>query len=197
GGGVSWVGVLCRGAFQATDGSVQNNPCPGLASSETSPWGGAYGFTRSLTGTFNINNPTVVWDIDAVAHEIGHNFDSPHSHCYGGIGGNASPIDQCYGTEAGSGCYSGTPTLPGPAGQGSGTIMSYCHLLNPGMSNIKLTFGTNETYGVQPGREAARMSSYVTSVASASCLAPVVTAGLFSDGFEGGTLPGPWSGKTP
>jgi hypothetical protein len=196
GGGVSWVGVLCRGAFQATTGS---SPCSGLGATETSPyWGGAYGFTGNLFGTFNINSPSVVWDIDAVAHEIGHNFDSPHSHCYGGIGGNASPIDQCYNQETGSGCYTGaTESLPGPAGQGSGTIMSYCHLLNPGMSNIKLTFGNNETYGVHPEREAALMSSYVTSVANASCLAPVVTAGLFSDGFEGGTLPGPWSGKTP
>jgi len=53
---------------------------------------------------------------------------------------------------------------------------------------------------VQPGREAARMSSYVTAVAGAnpSCLAPVgPPPNLLRDGFEGGILPGPWSGKVP
>jgi hypothetical protein len=74
--------------------------------------------------------------------------------------------------------------------------MSYCHLLSPGMSNIKLTFGTSETFGVHPERESALMSSYVTSVANATCLAPVVAAGIFSDGFESGAI-SLWSAKTP
>ena len=183
GGGVAWLGVLCQGSFNT--GGAAN--CPALGS-ETTPWGGAYGFTGNLFGNFNVNSPTVVWDVEAVAHEIGHNFNSPHSHCYNGIGGNASPIDQCYSGE--SGCYSGATSLPGPAGQGSGTIMSYCHLLGPGMSNVKMTFGNNQTYGVQPTREAARMSSHVTSVAAGnpSCLALVGSGnGIFSDGFETGT----------
>lgn len=199
GGGVAWVGVLCAGSFMATDGTSAHNPCPGLAATETTPWGGAYGYTGNLQGSFNINSPTVVWDIDAVAHEIGHNFNSPHSHCYAGIGGNASPIDQCYSGE--QGCYSGTTSLPGPSGGASGTIMSYCHLLAPGMSNIKLTFGNTETFGVAPTRESARMSSYVASLATggqATCLAPVSSGGgIFSDGFEGGAVPGAWSSKTP
>lgn len=183
GGGVAWLGVLCSGPF-STGGA---SSCPGLGS-ETTPWGGAYGFTASLTGGFDVNNPTAMWDIIAVSHEIGHNFNSPHTHCYGGIGGNASPIDQCWAKE--SGCYSGTASLPGPAGQGSGTIMSYCHQLSGGYGNISLDFGTNHPYGVQPGREAARMSAYVTSTAAGnpSCLAPVsVPSGIFSDGFESGT----------
>jgi hypothetical protein len=194
GGGIAWVGVLCSGSFNTGAASI----CPALGA-ESTPWGGGYGYTGNLSGTFNINSPTVVWDIDAVAHEIGHNFNSPHSHCYGGIGGNANPIDQCYSGE--QGCYSGTPTLPGPSGSGSGTIMSYCHLLTPGMSNIKLTFGNTETFGVAPTRESSRMSSYVVSLATggqAACLAPVSSgAGIFSDGFEGGAVPGPWSSKTP
>jgi hypothetical protein len=193
GGGISWVGVLCSGSFYSGAASV----CPGLGS-ESTPWGGAYGYTGNLFGTFNINNPTVVWDIDAVAHEIGHNFSSPHSHCYNGIGGNSSPIDQCYSGE--TGCYSGPTSLPGPSGGGSGTIMSYCHLLNPGMSNIKLTFGSNETYGVQPARESTLMSNYVvtTAASNATCMAPVASSGtIFADSFEGGAVPGPWSGKTP
>ena len=194
GGGIAWVGVLCGGAFNTGAASI----CPALGA-ESTPWGGAYGYTGNLQGMFNINSPTVVWDIDAVAHEIGHNFNSPHSHCYANIGGNQSPIDQCYSGE--QGCYSGTTSLPGPSGGASGTIMSYCHLLSPGMSNIKLTFGNTETFGVAPTRESARMSSYVASLAAggqSACLAPIVSGGgIFSDGFEGGAVPGPWSSKTP
>jgi hypothetical protein len=62
-----------------------------------------------------------------------------------------------------------------------------------------LTFGTNFSFGVQPGREAAHMNSYIGSVASStpSCIAPVSVPTIFSDGFEGGAVPGLWSGKTP
>jgi hypothetical protein len=164
GGGISWVGVLCSGAFGASA------TCSGLPTD--APWGGGYGFTGSMTGTFNINNPTVMWDILAVSHEIGHNFNSPHTHCYNGIGGNANPVDQCRSGE--SGCYVGTQSLPGPSGVGSGTIMSYCHLLSGGYSNITLTFGTNHPYGVQPGRVPSRMSAFVVSRATSypGCLTP-------------------------
>jgi hypothetical protein len=184
GGGIAWIGVLCSGGFNTSAS------CPGLPMDAN--WGGGYGFTASLTGAFDINHPTVMWDIMAVSHEIGHNFNSPHTHCYNGLDGNASPIDQCRTgeTDGHGACYSGTQSLPGPTGAGSGTLMSYCHLLSGGYSNISLTFGTNFAYGVQPGREAARMSSYVASVASGnpSCLAFTSGSGtIFGDSFESGT----------
>lgn len=194
GGGVAWVGALCGGAFDAAAS------CPGLATD--APWGGGYGFTGNIKGTFNISSPTVMWDIFSVSHEIGHNFNSPHSHCYGGIGGNASPIDSCYTGECGnSGCACGTAALPGPAASRSGTIMSYCHLTRNSYSDVALNFGTTHPYGVQPGREAARMSSYVTQVAASNpaCLALVagapLTSAIFGNGFEDG--PGAWSAKVP
>ncbi|PYQ65280.1 MAG: hypothetical protein DMF53_05805 [Acidobacteria bacterium] len=189
GGGIAWLNVLCHGPFFSGGASS----CPGLGTESTS-WGGGYGFTANIGGNFDINNPTVVWDIYSTSHEIGHNFGSPHSHCYNGLEGNASPIDKCYGSE--QNCYSGATSLPG-AGR-SGTIMSYCHLLG-GYGAIALTFGTNFSFGVQPGREATHMNTYVSSVASSNpaCIAPVSVAGIFSDGFEGGAVPGLWSGKTP
>jgi hypothetical protein len=164
GGGVAWVGVLCSGAFGTT------STCSGLPTD--APWGGGYGFTGGISGTFNISSPTVMWDIMGVTHEIGHNFNSPHTHCYNGIGGNASPVDQCRSGE--SGCYAGTQALPGPTGSGSGTIMSYCHLLSGAYSNIKLTFGTGHSYGVDPGRVPSRMNAYVAAkvAANPACLAP-------------------------
>ncbi len=184
GGGVAWLGVLCSGAFN------YGTSCPGLPTDAF--WGGGYGFTGSLSGGFDISSPSVMWDIMGVSHEIGHNFNSPHTHCYNGIGGNSSPVDQCYNGEAASGCYSGAQSLPGPAGAGSGTLMSYCHL-SGGYSNMTLTLGTNHPYGVLPGRVPSRMSAHVVSRASSnpSCLAPATPPNsIFSNGFEAGSTSG-------
>ena len=184
GGGIAWLGVLCSGGFNA------NANCPGVATD--APWGGAYGFTASVSGTFDPANPRVMWDVMAVAHEIGHNFNSPHTHCYNGIGGSSSPVDQCR-TGEGS-CYAGAQSLPGPPGSGSGTIMSYCHLVRGSFTDVGWSFGTSHPYGVQPGRVPARMSAHLQSRATSfpSCFAATLT----SDGFETGMVP-PWSGKTP
>lgn len=187
GGGIAWLGVLCSGAFSTSQAQLGVS-CPGLPAAGS--FGGGYGYTGNMSGTFNPGAPAVIWDIMAVSHEIGHNFSSPHTHCYGNLGGNPNPIDQCYAGECGNpGCNCSSGTLPGGAGTGSGTIMSYCHLLGGGFGNISLNFGTNHPFGVQPGREASRMSSYVVTTATAnpSCLAPVAPAnGIFSDGLETG-----------
>jgi hypothetical protein len=90
-----------------------------------------YGVSANIRGTF----PTPLvpgsgnWDVIVVAHEIGHNFGSPHTHCYN------PPIDTCYSGE----CYVGPVALP--AG-GLGTLMSYCHTLSGGLANIDLKFHT-------------------------------------------------------
>jgi len=75
------------------------------------------------------------WERRLVAHEIGHNFSSPHSHCF------LPEIDQCYNTE--SGCFTGTVL------QTTGTVMSYC--------TVRLsTFHQRERdEKVRPGAQAA------------------------------------------
>jgi hypothetical protein len=112
----------------------------------------AYGFGVSqVQGGFDLSSPSNIWDVMVLTHELGHNFGSPHSHCY------SPPLDRCYNAEPG--CYSG------PVVSSRGTIMSYCHLTG-GLSNIDLGFGSTVT---------ARIA---TSVQSASCLsqaAPTTT----------------------
>jgi cysteine-rich repeat protein len=90
-----------------------------------------YGYgVSTVYGSFDVLDPSDTWDVVVVAHELGHNFGSPHTHCY------VPELDQCYNTEAG--CYSGPTSVP----SGGGTIMSYCHLLPGGMTNVNLTFGS-------------------------------------------------------
>lgn len=177
GGGVAWVGTLCSGPFNTSVSGCSF----GTGSLRV---GGDYGFTGSISGGFNAANPQVVWDIVGTSHEIGHNFNSPHSHCYANVGGNAEPVDKCYAGQAGqTGCYSGSTQLPGPAGQGSGTIMSYCHLLSPGLSNISLKFGADHPYGVAPERIPARMRARMDALAQSSP-ACVIDDTVFADGFD-------------
>jgi metallopeptidase family M12-like protein len=211
GGGIAWIGVLCSGSF-STGAALS---CPGIAPEVPPNWGGAYGYTGNLFGDFDVNSPAVIWDIVAVAHEIGHNFNSPHTHCYNNIG-DPSPIDDCRSNECKatdafgncvSFCYVGSQSLPdnspvsasgGTSGQGNGTIMSYCHLLSGGMSNLSLSFGTGHPFGILPGRVPSRMSAHVAAVAGGNpaCLTPA----LFWNAFEEGAIVGPtgkWSGQSP
>jgi cysteine-rich repeat protein len=81
-------------------------------------------------GAFDVSDPNGIWDVLVVTHEIGHNVGTQHTHCY------SPPLDHCYNGEGG--CYSGPESLP----PGGGTIMSYCHLLPGGLSNVDLVFGT-------------------------------------------------------
>ncbi|MBX7047474.1 MAG: T9SS type A sorting domain-containing protein [Ignavibacteria bacterium] len=90
-----------------------------------------YGLSATLTGAAP-NLPNYTYDVETTAHEIGHNFGSPHTHNCGWVGG---PIDTCVEIEGG--CYSGPlhPTV--------GTIMSYCDISGGG--SVIMTFGS------QPG----------------------------------------------
>jgi len=73
------------------------------------------------------------WEKRLVAHELGHNFASPHTHCY------VPEIDQCANQ---SGCYSGT------VNQSVGTIMSYC-------STATAVFHPRVEDRIRPAAEAA------------------------------------------
>ena len=82
-------------------------------------------YGTSFTQVFTSGTTPSSGDILVVAHELGHNFGSPHTHCY------ATPIDNCYNAE--SGCFAGTKSCPAAqtingVTSVTGTLMSYCHL---------------------------------------------------------------------
>jgi hypothetical protein len=103
-------------------------------------------------------------DVMVVAHEVGHNFGSPHTHCYK-TNGVLDPIDTCYSGE--SGCYVGTKSCPAPqtingVTSVTGTLMSYCHLSG-------LTGCTTKT--VFHPRSIALLTGYITQATNV-CLFP-------------------------
>lgn len=98
GGGVAWVSVLCSNTYGYGLSGV----------------GGSFPYPLRDHDHGN-------WDLFVVAHELGHNFGTLHTH-----DGYDPPID---------GCGLGDCTLAW-----GGTIMSYCHGCPGGMSNIVLAF---------------------------------------------------------
>lgn len=122
-GGIAYLGVLCAPYW-------------------------AFGVSQ-VFGSFDLASPSSIWDVEVFTHELGHNFGSPHTHCY------VPPLDHCYAAE--TNCYAG------PTQSSRGTIMSYCHLHPGGLANIDLEFGPT-------------VSAHVASrVAAAAACLPVVT----------------------
>ena len=112
-------------------------------------------------------------DAKLVGHEIGHNFGSPHTHCYN------PPIDTCYAYEGG--CYQGATSCPG----GPGSLMSYCHIT-----------GCGSTLDFHP-TVVNRIVTYNVNPATGVCIFEASQSGdyVFTDGFEGGGL-GSWSASS-
>ncbi len=160
GGGIAFVGVLCNQSV-------------------------GYGLSASLSGGFDIANPRVVTDLLLVTHEIGHNFNSRHTHDYCGVEDVADPVDLCF-TSNSCGSAMGLPGLDSLSGgttvEKPGTIMSYCHLVSGGYSNLSFTFGLEHPYGVAAHRVPSVMQSHVQGTASAfpACLSLVSEASLLS-----------------
>lgn len=136
--GIAWVGTLCSGDF-----------------AYGSHWGGKYSYNGGITppGDLSVPDPDAnpdysapssnYWPLLEVAHELGHNVGSDHTHCIGltadqktEYGVTRNYVDECYNGEGG--CFSGTQVVPAE----KGTIMSYCHLRGPGYgTNTRFTFG--------------------------------------------------------
>ena len=135
--------------------------------------GGGY----SVTQTFRFTPSVVPSGARVIAHEIGHNLGSPHTHCY------SPPVDECFHLQPG--CFSGTPSCPQP--QGNGTVMSYCHFSN----------GANcgDSRDEFHPTVAALFNSFILAHFP-SCIVTPGGAGIFEDGFELGNTSA-WSSTVP
>ncbi len=98
GGGVAYLSAICEGWGYGLSGVNGSFPSP-------------------IVHRHNGN-----WDLFVVAHELGHNFGTGHTH------DSYEPVID--------GCGNGDCTLAL-----GGTIMSYCHTCAGGMTNIDLLFG--------------------------------------------------------
>jgi hypothetical protein len=108
-----------------------------------------------------------------VGHELGHNFGSPHTHCYD------PPVDKCWGGEGGR-CYSGAVSCPVT---GKGTTMSYCHFgTQSGGAGCGSTADFHPTVQALFGDRLAANSP--SCIAPYSDPEPEPGAPLFNNGFE-------------
>lgn len=93
----------------------------------------------AVDGNYTYPSASATWDAYVLAHEIGHNFASPHTQSCSwqsqGLAPAGSLLDSCYTAEGT--CYSGpVGTLP----PGKGTIMSYCHQVAGVANGVRLDF---------------------------------------------------------
>ena len=84
----------------------------------------AYGLSSALTSTTDYTGG-YAWNLNVLAHELGHNLGANHTQW---CGWSTGPIDNCAAYEGDALCdgYTSNPTAQ------VGTIMSYCHAISGG-----------------------------------------------------------------
>ncbi|HEX2788542.1 MAG TPA: M12 family metallo-peptidase [Ignavibacteria bacterium] len=139
-GGIAWINILCV-PYQS-NGSY-----------------GRYAFSN-IDNNYS-NFPTYSWTVGVVAHEMGHNYGSYHTHaCHWPTTPftTTGAIDSCYNAEGF--CFSNLrPTR--------GTIMSYCHLWSTAQGG---GIDFNKGFGPLPGDTIRRWYN------SAPCLTTVLNS---------------------
>ncbi|MFG0306428.1 MAG: M12 family metallo-peptidase [Phycisphaerales bacterium JB040] len=122
--------------WQITKGGIERQLVHYLSGRRNLPYGGVaylsalcdpnqgYGVSAFLNGSFPqplTDNVGGNWDVVVMAHELGHNHGTGHTH------DSYVPVID--------GCGNGDCSLAA-----DGTIMSYCHTCSGGISNIRLGF---------------------------------------------------------
>ena len=120
----------------------------------------SYGY--SFSKVFRMNY--LSGDAKLVGHEIGHNFGSPHTHCY------SPAVDHCI--SQGGSCYDGPTSCPSG---GPGTVMSYCHLV-----------GCGSTLDFHPTVISNILNNHVNPATGVCIFEATATNSIFTDGFEDG-----------
>ncbi|MDF1799126.1 MAG: M12 family metallo-peptidase [Planctomycetota bacterium] len=135
GGGVAWLDTLCVPEYRfGVSGNLGANlPLP-------------------------VTQGPLNWDFVVVAHEIGHNLSTLHTHDY------CPPIDECAPSGYFGACQTKEVCIT------NGTVMSYCHLCSGGLANVTTYFHPTVVQTIK-----ARVAD--------SCLPPF--EGLFLKGLGG------------
>jgi hypothetical protein len=155
-------------AFQSRRGSSFNGNLAHLVSRGQPTGGGvayldvtcnklsayAYSYIHGSYSQF----PTYSWTVNVIAHEMGHNLGSSHTHgCVWDVNGDGIANEMIDGCGPNRGYNEGSCTVA-PLPTNGGTVMSYCHLV----SGVGINF--NNGFGLLPGN---RIRSRVYN---ASCL---------------------------
>ncbi|MEO6191278.1 MAG: M12 family metallo-peptidase, partial [Saprospiraceae bacterium] len=148
-GGIAFVDGMCK----TWDG-------------QTGPLSFAYVYNQFST------LPTYSWSVEVMAHEMGHNFGSWHTHsCVWGPSKNAQ-IDNCQPADVGS-CNNGVTPV------GGGTVMSYCHLTSVGINFSK-------GFGPEPGD--ILRNAFATKNCIPSSFIPIASHSIKGPYFEGDSI---------
>ena len=159
------IAHLLSTSTKGLGGIAELPSCPGSGSYTSS----IYGFSN-ISQNYNSNLNNYSWTVNVLAHELGHNLGSPHTHaCF--WNGNSTQIDDCGnkyfddqvpGSSEGNDCYNrNSPIIPN-----EGSIMSYCHLY--GNVGIDLAAGFHSQVATQILQTANCLSATSSGCASAS-----------------------------
>lgn len=131
-GGRAWIDGLCESHY-TFETDFNNDGVPEIRNA--GPYGVSTVYSNNVV-PFN----TYSWDVFILAHELGHNFGSPHTQaCKWGPNGDQA-LDNCWTTEGG--CADGPEPVNG------GTIMSYC---NSGYAYYNYGINFKNGFGTEPG----------------------------------------------
>ena len=146
--GVAWVGVVC-------------NPV----------WG--FSLSCCINGgvSFPVQQGSNTWDFFVMAHELGHNFGSYHTHDY------CPPLDECAGS-----CTGNTQCT------NQGTNLSYCHGCPGGMNNITTYYHPTVVAVMRQHAENSCLGSYCMDVSN-------YCVGFANSAYSGGAEMD-WAGST-
>ena len=104
-GGIAYLGVVCSPNYACGFSSAMDNQ-----------------------SDFPVIPPNFTWNLFVVAHELGHNFGSNHTHWCGWPGGPDHPDEVEGSTGTIHDCYDSEGGCAETVINEQGTIMSYCHL---------------------------------------------------------------------